>query len=376
MSKTATLPNIQFIDLQAQRRRIETEINEAVARVIEQGKYIMGPEVKQLESDLAEFVGSKHCVGCSSGTDAILMALMAYDVKPGDAILTTPFTFFATAEVIALLGATPVFVDIDPDTYNLDPKKIEEAIAKVHADGKLNLRGIITVDLFGLPCDYDRIIPLAREHDLFVVQDAAQAYGATYNGKKAPTHGDIGTTSFFPAKPLGCYGDGGAVFTDNDEIAQKLQSVRVHGKGTDKYNNVRIGLNARLDTLQAGILIEKLKIYADEIEKRQAVAAAYAEVLPSDLKLPVVPEGSTSVWAQYTLQAENRSEIQAKLKEQGVPSAIYYIKSLHLLDAFADLGYKLGDFPVSEAASEKVFSLPFHPYLDRATIDRIGAAFG
>lgn len=363
---------MQFIDLKAQRLKIRDQIDQAISSVIEHGRYIMGPEVGLLESRLSAFIGARHSVGCSSGTDALLMALMAFDVNPGDAIITTPFTFFATAEAIALLGATPVFADIDPDTYNISADSIAAAAQKIRSEGKLRLRGIITVDLFGLPCDYENILPIAKEYEMFVVQDAAQAFGATYQGKRVPTQGDIGTTSFFPAKPLGCYGDGGAVFTDDDQLAEKLRSIRVHGKGIDKYDNVRIGLNARLDTFQAAIVLEKLNIYEDEIERRQCVAKAYAKGLAgTGLQIPTVPNGSQSVWAQYTVQTDNRTSIQANLKDKGIPTAVYYEKPLHLLKAFSDLGYKEGDFPTAEAASGRVFSLPFHPYLKEEDIKSV-----
>lgn len=360
------------MDLGAQRHRIEHEINDAIAKVLEHGKFIMGPEIAMLEDELCSFVGSRNCISCSSGTDAILMALLCYDVKPGDAIITTPFTFFATAEVISLLGATPVFVDIDESTFNINTDEIEATAAKVRREGKLNLRGLITVDLFGLPCDYDLILPIAEELDLFVIQDSAQAFGASYKGGRTPTQGHIGTTSFFPAKPLGCYGDGGAVFTDDDAIAEKLRSIRVHGKGADKYDNVRIGLNARLDTLQAAILLEKLKIYGEEIEARQRIATAYcAGLADSGVQIPIVPDGSSSVWAQFTIQTNFREKLQAALKAQGVPTAVYYTTPLHLLEAFADLGYRKGDFPVAEAMAQTVCSLPLHPYLEDGQIDAI-----
>ena len=363
---------MEFIDLKAQRLRIENQINQAIASVIEHGRYIMGPEVGLLESKLASFIGSDHAISCSSGTDALVMALMAFDVKPGDAVITTPFTFFATAEAIALLGATPVFADIDPDTYNISAESIEATAQKIREEGKLNLRGLITVDLFGLPCDYESILPVARDHGMFVIQDAAQAFGATYRGKRVPTQGDIGTTSFFPAKPLGCYGDGGAVFTDDDQLAERLGSIRVHGKGIDKYDNVRVGLNARLDTFQASIVLAKLEIYEDEIESRQRVAAQYTSGLSeANLKLPMVPDNARSVWAQYTVQSEDRASVQTRLKDAGIPTAVYYVKPLHLLEAFSDLGYKEGDFPNSEAASERVFSLPFHPYLTGEEIQKV-----
>lgn len=354
---------MQFIDLAAQQQRIRPQIDAAIARVLDHGCYIMGPEIKELEEKLATFVGSKHCIACASGTDALLLGLLAYGVGPGDAVITTPFTFFATAEMIALVGATPVFVDIDPDTYNIDPEKIEKAIQAVKEDGALNLKGIIPVDLFGLPADYGRIMPLAEKHGLFVLQDAAQAFGAQMGGKKCPAHGHIGTTSFFPAKPLGCYGDGGAVFTDNDELADIMRSLRIHGKGKDKYNNVRIGLNARMDTLQAAILLEKLKIYPEESEMRQVVAQRYRDGL-NGFKMQRIPEGYKSVYAQFCLESDRRDEIMAKLKSTGIPSVIYYVKPLHLLEAFAGLGYRQGDFPAAESFAQRTFALPMHPYLN------------
>jgi UDP-2-acetamido-2-deoxy-ribo-hexuluronate aminotransferase len=377
---------IPFIDLNSQQNRIRPQIDAAIARVLDHGKYIMGPEVLELEEKLAEFVGAKHCLACSSGTDALMLGLMARGIGPGDVVFTTPFTFFATAEVIALLGATPVFVDIDRDTYNIDPAQLELAIqaveendasiyplpspftlvARATAASPFTSRCVIPVDLFGLPADYDSILPIAQEHGLFVLQDAAQAFGAEYKGKKCPTQGDIGATSFFPAKPLGCYGDGGAVFTDDDQHAEVMRSIRVHGQGTDKYNNIRIGLNARIDTLQAAILLEKLKIYSEEIQLRQQVAQRYYGRLThntSNLKPQKVPEGSLSVNAQFCLESDRRDEIQTKLKQAGIPTAIYYVKPLHLLDAYSDLGYKEGDFPIAEQVSERIFALPMHPYL-------------
>ncbi|MDA3832162.1 MAG: DegT/DnrJ/EryC1/StrS family aminotransferase [Spirochaetales bacterium] len=362
---------MQFIDLNAQQLRIRPQIDAAIKRVLDHGQYIMGPEVGQLEQMLAEFVGVKHAIGCSSGTDALLLPLMAYGVGPGDAIFTTPFTFFATCEMIALTGATPVFVDIDPDTYNIDPQKLEEAIANFDQQSTvtglpLTPKGIIPVDLFGLPADYDAIMAIAEKHGLFVLEDAAQAFGATYKGRKAPGLGHVGCTSFFPAKPLGCYGDGGAVFTDDDKLAEKIRSLLVHGKGVDKYNNVCVGLNARLDTLQAAILIEKLKIYPEEIELRQEVARRYAEVLGnshSGIPPPYVNDGYASVWAQYTVRCRSRDEIQARLKQAAIPTMAYYMKPMHLLDAMSYLGGRRGDFPVAESASTCVLSLPMHPYL-------------
>jgi len=370
---------MKFIDLAVQQERIKEKINSNIQHVLRHGNYIMGPEVTELEEKLAEFVGVRHCISCSSGTDALLMALMAKDIGPGDAIFTTPFTFIATAEVIALLGATPVFVDIDPITFNMDTTKLESAIAAVKSNGhsihplpltphasRLTPRGIITVDLFGLPCDYDRINTIANKQHLFVIEDAAQGLGGEYKGKKAGTLAEIGCTSFFPAKPLGCYGDGGAVFTNDDSIA--LISIRVHGKGTHKYDNTRIGINGRLDTIQAAILLAKLDIFPEEIELRNLAAARYNNLLThhSSLITPHTPQGTTSVWAQYSVLAKNekhREKLQEKLKTQGIPTAIYYPKPLHLQTAFTGLGYKKGDFSVSEDISDRIFSLPMHPYL-------------
>jgi UDP-2-acetamido-2-deoxy-ribo-hexuluronate aminotransferase len=363
---------MQFIDLAAQYNRIKSDVDEAIHRVLDHGKYIMGPEIGELECELAGAAGVKYCLGCSSGTDALLIPLMAWGIGTGDAVFTTPFTFFATAEVIGLVGATPVFVDICPDTYNMDAEKLEQAICRVESEGKLRPKAVIPVDLFGLPADYDALLPVAEKHGLLVLEDAAQAFAADYKGRKTPSFGHIGATSFFPAKPLGCYGDGGAIFTDDEEIYNVMQSIRVHGQGEDKYNNVRLGVNGRLDTIQAAVLLEKLKIYSDEIDKRQVVAGMYAERLVGVLdKIPTIPEGLVSVWAQYCVEDERRSEIQAALGAAGIPSPIYYAKPMHLLDAFADLGYGAGDFPVSEAASRRIFALPFHPYLTEADVDTV-----
>ena len=358
-----------FIDLAAQQSRIKPQIDTAIAKVLSHGKYIMGPEVAQLEADLCDFVGAKHCITVSNGTDALIAALQAYEVGLGDAIITTPFTFFATVEAIMFVGATPVFADIDADTFNICPNQIEIAIENTKADGKLNLRGLMPVDLFGLCCDYDSINAIAKANDLFVIQDSAQAFGAsTPDGRKAPTHGDIGTTSFFPAKPLGCYGDGGALFTDNDDLAARMRSIRVHGKGIDKYDNVRVGQNCRLDTIQAAILIEKLKVYQPEMDSRQRNADQYAKRLgevsaSSSVIVPATPTGYRSVWAQYTIRVQDRTAVSASLKESGIPSVVYYRTPCHLLNACQDLGHKLGDFPNAEHVSQEALSLPFHPYL-------------
>ena len=380
--------SVPFIDLAAQQQRIRTKLDKNIHTVLRHGKYIMGPEVKELEERLAAFAGVKHCIGCASGTDALLMALMAMDVGPGDAIFTTPFTFIATAEVISLLGATPVFVDIAPKTFNIDSGKLELAIKAVKTNdpsiyplpgkvkaqsSKLKASGVISVDLFGLPCDYDRINAIAKEHGLFVIEDAAQGFGGEYKGKRAGSLADIGCTSFFPAKPLGCYGDGGAVFTDNSEIAETLRSIRVHGKGIHKYDNARIGLNARLDTLQAAILNAKFDIFPQEINLRNQVASKYTKLLApcSTLHAPFVPEGYKSAWAQYSLLSDKKDKIQAALKEKGIPTAVYYPKPLHFQTAFAYLGYKEGDMPISESCSRRIFSLPMHPYLEEREIERI-----
>jgi dTDP-4-amino-4,6-dideoxygalactose transaminase len=379
---------VQFIDLAAQQRRIRDRIQANLQTVLDHGKYIMGPEVGQLEQTLANYAGTKHAIACSSGTDALLLALMAYDVGPGDAIFTSPFTFIATAEVIQLLGATPVFVDIDPDTYNLDPDHLQRAISAVlHPDKSdyalpkkqsLRPKGIIAVDVFGLPADYERINQIAGKAGLFVIEDAAQSFGASQNGKTACALGDIGCTSFFPAKPLGCYGDGGMCFSDNDRIADVLRSIRVHGKGTHKYDNCRIGINGRLDTLQASILLAKFDIFADEVRLRQKVAQQYDKALmDTALKLPVVPEGFMSVWAQYSVLAADQNQrdtLQKELQEQGVPTAVYYPTPLHLQTAFANLHYQKDDFSVSESTAQRIISLPMHPYLSVADQEKITMA--
>jgi dTDP-4-amino-4,6-dideoxygalactose transaminase len=363
---------IPFIDLERQYRSIQGDIDAAIKTVLSHGKFILGPEVSALEDELAAFAGSRRCLGCSNGTDALSVALMALDVKAGDAVFTTPFTFFATVETIALRGAVPVFADIDLDTYNMDPAKLREAIVRVEAEGKLKPKAIISVDLFGLCADYAGIEKVAEEFGLPVIEDAAQAFGAVRGGRRAPSFGKIGCTSFFPAKPLGCYGDGGAIFTDDDGLYSVMHSLIVHGRGSDKYDNVRLGLNARLDTLQAAILLQKLKIYPEEIELRQKVADAYLRELSGFVKTPVVPEGCVSVWAQFCVMSPRFEKIQAKLKDIGVPTARYYPIPMHLLKAMEYLGYKKGSMPLSEKAAEEIFALPMHPYLDEAEIARIG----
>jgi len=380
---------MQFVDLAAQQKRIRQQIESNIAAILDHGRYIMGPEIKQLEERLAEYAGVKNAIGCASGTDALLMALMAYQVGPGDAVFTSPFTFIATAEVISLLGATPVFVDIDPQTFNIDPAKLELAIAAVKnsdpnihpipqnnsalssQSSALQPKGVIAVDLFGLPADYGQIDAIAAKDSLFVIEDAAQSFGAELKGKKAGAFGNIACTSFFPAKPLGCYGDGGMCFTGDDSLAEIMQSVRVHGKGHHKYDNIRIGVNGRLDTLQAGILLAKFDIFPEEIALRQEVADRYTELLerPSGLTQPAIPQDYKSAWAQYSVLAQNsahRTALQSKLKEAQIPTAVYYPKPLHLQSAFSYLKYKDGDFPVSEDCADRIFSLPMHPYLSEA----------
>lgn len=365
---------MDFIDLKAQQQAIMPSLKERIQRVLNHGQYIMGPEVKELEASLASYVGVKHAISCSSGTDALLMPLMAYGVGPGDAIFTTPFTFIATAEVVQLLGATPVFVDIDARTFNIAPHLLAAAIADLGKNPRtdsLRPKGIIPVDLFGQPADYDQINAIAAQHDLFVLEDAAQSFGGTYKGKQAGALAQVAATSFFPAKPLGCYGDGGAVFTDNDHLAEILRSIRNHGQGTDRYDNVRIGLNGRLDSLQAAILLAKLEVFPQEVAARQEVARCYSQALEPWVEVPYVAPDRTSVWAQYSILSDERALLLKRLEQAGIPTAIYYPKPLHLQEAFAPLGYKPGDFPVSERAAARIFSLPMHPYLTRDDQERI-----
>lgn len=369
-----TQKRMDFIDLKSQQQQISAALAENLQRVLAHGQYVMGPEVQELETRLAGYVGVKHAISCSSGTDALLMCLMAYGVGPGDAVFTTPFTFIATAEVIQLLGATPVFVDIDPKTFNLDPEALAEAVNRLGqrpGTAHLKPKGIIPVDLFGQPADYDRIHTIARQHGWFVLEDAAQSFGATYKGRRAGALSETAATSFFPAKPLGCYGDGGAVFTDDDNLAEVLGSIRVHGQGKHKYEHVRIGLTGRLDTLQAAVLLAKLEIFDPEVAARQRIARRYSEALAPVVATPFVDPACTSVWAQYSVLSEQRDILLQKLQAAHIPTAIYYPLPLHLQRAFAHLGHKPGDFPVSESASRRIFSLPMHPYLGPADQDRI-----
>jgi len=365
------MTQIPFVDLKAQFARLEKDIRARMDRVLIHGRFILGPEIFELEKALADFAGVRYAVTCASGTDALLMPLMAWDIGPGDAVFTTPFTFIATAEVIAMTRATPVFVDIDPRTFNIDPEKLEQSIHKTLTQGRLKPRAVIPVDLFGLPADYDRIMPIAESCGMMVLEDAAQGFGGTYKGRRAGSLANAGATSFFPAKPLGCYGDGGAVLTDDEDLFKKLESIRVHGKGEDKYDNVRLGLNARMDTLQAAILLPKLAIFEDELAARQRVADCYTKNLEEVVKTPHVPKESTSAWAQYSVLSSQRGLLQDALKKAEIPSAVYYPRPLHLQGAFSDLGYKAGDFPVSEAAADQIFSLPMHPYLGENDLARV-----
>lgn len=365
---------MQFIDLGAQRERIRDRLKAAIDKVVNEGRYILGPEVAEFENKLAAYVGVKHVVACANGTDALLLPLYANGIGPGDAVFVPSFTFAATAEVVALAKAEPVFVDVDADTYNIDIASLEAAIAMVKAEGRLKPKAIIPVDLFGLPADLDAVAAVAKREGLFVLADAAQSFGATYKGKPVGTQALATTTSFFPAKPLGCYGDGGAVFTDDDQLADVMRSIRVHGQGTDKYDNIRIGMTGRLDTIQAAVLLEKLKIFRDEIDARNRVAARYAEGLKDVAIVPEVPSGYGSVWAQYTIRVANRDALGAVLQSRGVPTAIYYPKPLHRQGAYKHYPVAGNGLPVTEKLSAEVISLPMHPYLDEAAQTRVIAA--
>jgi dTDP-4-amino-4,6-dideoxygalactose transaminase len=366
------LPPIPFIDVDAQRRRLGPAIDSAIARVLNHCQFILGPEVKAFETELAAFCGAKHVVTCASGTDALALALRAMEIGPGDAVLCPSFTFCATAEVAALVGATPVFVDVDAVTFNIDAKSIAGAVATAKEAG-LRPKAIIPVDLFGLPADHRPIAAAAQAEGLFVLDDAAQAFGATYNNRRLGTFGHATATSFFPAKPLGCYGDGGAVMTDDDRMADVLRSLRVHGHGNDKYDNVRIGLASRLDTIQAAVLLEKLKIFPDEIDARNNVARRYGERLGDVVTVPTAPAGSISVWAQYTIRVAGgrRDQLAAILKADGIPTAIYYPIPLHRQQAYKHYPVGKNGVAVSERLASEVISLPMHAYLDVATQDRI-----
>ena len=364
---------IAFIDLAAQQANLRDRIDTAMAAVLDHGAYIMGPEVKRFEAELGSFADLPEVVSCASGTDALALPLMAWGLRPGDAVFCPAFTFAATAEVVAWLGAAPVFIDIEPDTFNIDPEGLKRAIAAVQREGKMVPKAVIAVDLFGQAANYPALRAICDEHGLKLVSDAAQGFGATIDGVQSGRWADVVATSFFPAKPLGCYGDGGATLTADRELAETMRSLRVHGKGTDKYDNVRIGMNGRLDTLQAAILLEKLAVFADEIEARNRLAARYADGLSDVVETPFVPEGFVSTWAQYTMKCAPgaRDGLAASLKQQGVPTAVYYPKPLHQQTAYRNFPVEGNGLPVSEEMAGRVLSLPMHPYMDDATADRI-----
>jgi dTDP-4-amino-4,6-dideoxygalactose transaminase len=365
---------MQFIDLKSQLELIRPQINAAIQNVLDHGIFIMGPEVQAFEKQLAEFCGVKHAISCANGTDALGLGLMAKNVGPGDAVFVPSFTFAATAEVVSWVGATPVFIDSLEDTYNMDPKSLEQGIKQAQQLG-LKPVGIIPVDLFGQPADYDVIQAIADDHGLWVMADAAQSFGASYKGLKVGNIGDMATTSFFPAKPLGCYGDGGAIFTNDDELAAIIKSLRVHGQGSDKYDNVRIGMNGRLDTIQAAILIEKLKIFPDELVARQKTADAYNEGLKDIVKVPQLIDGATSAWAQYTVvlpEHIDRSKLMSSLKEVGIPTVVYYVRPLHLQTAYKHYPTATGSaLPVCEKLSERALSLPMSGYVGDEEINTL-----
>ena len=372
MNPRAHLEPIPFIDVTAQRKRLGRSLDEAIARVLTHCQFIMGPEVNELENQLAAFCGARYAISCANGTDALLLVLMAKGIGAGDAVFCPSFTFCATAEVVALVGATPVMIDVNETSFNIDPESLKRGISTAK---RLDLKpkAIIPVDLFGLPADFDAVNAVAKSEKLFVLDDAAQAFGASYKGRPIGTLADATATSFFPAKPLGCFGDGGAIFTDDAELAAVIMSLRIHGQGSDKNDNVRIGVNGRLDTLQAAILIEKLKIFSDEIEVRNRTADRYATGLHDVVAVPEVTPGSRSVWAQYTIRVPSgrRDRLAAELKAQGVPTAIYYSKPLHLQTAYKHFPVAANGLPVSERLAGEVLSLPMHSYLEVPVQDRI-----
>ena len=364
---------MNFIDLGRQYECIKEKVDAGIKNVVESQHYIMGPEVKELEEQLAKFAGRKYCLTCSSGTEALIIPLMAYGLNKNDAVFVPSFTFFASAESINLAGATPVFVDSDR-TFNMDPESLKREIARVKAEGKLNPKGLIIVDLFGRSADYDKLLPIAEENGLFVLEDAAQGFGGSLRGKRNGSFGDVSATSFFPAKPLGCYGDGGAIFTDNEELYSLMHSIRVHGQGSDKYDNVRLGLNGRMDTIQCAVVLAKLTVFDDELKARQDVADWYDKYLDASFDRPLRDEDYFSAWAQYTVLAkdeEQRSKIVAGMKEKDIPVMIYYPIPLHQQTAYKNLGYGDVSLPYCESVAKRVFSLPMHPYLKEEEVKQI-----
>jgi dTDP-4-amino-4,6-dideoxygalactose transaminase len=366
---------MEFIDLKAQYKKIKPELDDAVKKVLDKGDYILGEEVRLLERELSEYVGTKYCVTCANGTDALVLALQVFGVGKGDAVFVPSFTFFATAEVVSIVGAVPVFVDVDPRTFNIDPVKLEEAVKNIKSEGNLIPKVVIPVALFGLPHDVEEVNRIAKKHNLYILEDAAQGFGGEYNGAKACSFGDISTTSFFPAKPLGCYGDGGAIFTDNEEYYEHLLSLRVHGKGSDKYDNIRIGYNSRLDTLQAAILRVKLVAFKNhEMRRRGELANLYNKLLKGKVVTPLVPKNCLSSYAQYTIilkDKKTRDDLIKHLKDEGIPSMVYYVKGMHQQTAYKTSPCVYYDCSVTEDLCDRVLSLPFHPYLEDMQIKKV-----
>lgn len=362
---------MDFIDLKTQQNRIREGLKVRFDRILEHGAYIMGPEVTELEEKLAEYCGVKHAISCSSGTDALLIPLMAWNVGPGDAVFTTPFTYVATAEVISLLGATPVFVDVYESTFNIDCAKLESAIQHTISEGKLTPKAIIPVDLFGVPARYRLIEEIAKKYDLKVIEDAAQSFGGAIRDKKVGTFGDVAATSFYPAKPLGCYGDGGAIFTNNDNLASKCKAIRIHGTTSDRYHSELLGLNGRLDSLQAAVLLEKLTIFDEEIVLREKINNHYRSNLKNCQYIPKDYASSHALFSILLESDQQRNQIVEKLQKNNVPTAIYYKYPIHLMKAFSYLGYQKGDFPISESLKNTILSLPMHPYLSEKEVDLI-----
>ena len=362
---------MEFLDLKTQQKRIRKPLEKRINKILDHGAYIMGPEVSELEEKLADYSGIKHAISCSSGTDALLIPLMAWSIGPGDAVFTTPFTYVATAEVISILGATPIFVDVYESTFNIDCEKLETAINKVIKDGKLKPKAIIPVDLFGLPARYRLIDKIAKKYNLKVIEDAAQSFGGSIRDKKVGTFGDIAATSFYPAKPLGCYGDGGAIFTNDDNLAEECKAIRVHGTKKDKYNSEMIGLNGRLDSMQAAVLLEKLTIFEDELELRNKVDALYRQYLNNAQYHPNEYESAHAIFSITLAERDQRDKLINRLSKSNIPSVIYYKFPIHLMKAFSYLNYDDGDLPVSENLSKTIVSLPMHPYLESNQIDQI-----
>lgn len=357
---------MEFVDLGAQYRRLKKRVDGRMRAVLEHGRFILGPEVRELEERLALRVGARHCIGCASGTDALLLAMLSMGIGRDDEVITTPFTFFATGEMITLLGARPVFVDIDPVTYNLDAARIEAAVTE-------RTRAILPVSLYGQPAEMDAINEVAAEYKLAVIEDAAQSFGALYKGRASGNLSTVGCTSFFPSKPLGCYGDGGACFTDDDGLAEAMLELRNHGQEA-RYRHTRIGINGRLDTLQAAILLAKLEVFDEELAARNAAAQRYTELLADTVETPQVLGDRTSAWAQYTIEVDERAAVEAALHEAGIPTAVHYPTALHRQPVYADLGLKAGSFSHAERAAERVLSLPMHPYLQAEQIERVADA--